>query len=373
MRTFTGWRWIACTALLGACGDNFDAEPDAAPPNAGPPATAFVVAGDYMGTGVASVIALPGRTVTRNVVAGVASGDPVVRHQDGRIYVVNRFGSDNVTVLDAGDYGLIEQISTGAGSNPQDVAARGNTLYVAALNAPGILVLDLERPADGVVQTIDLSALDASDGIPDCNSVYLVEDTLYATCGLLDNFAAVAPGKVAVIDATTNTFTSAVDLETRNPLGFLHAAPADSALAGDLLIATVELGQLTTGCIERIETGDPVSAGCLIENELLGGYASDIAAGPGDTLYLTVLRGYDGSLPDAVLTSYDLATSTLRATPISPPGQRIFDLAWCPGDVVLGADAESGGIRAYAADGTELTTEVLDVGLPPVANGMVCY
>jgi YVTN family beta-propeller protein len=388
MRTRTGWPWMACIALLGACGDNFGSPPDAAlppdaelpgpdagppAPDAGTPATAFVVAGDYMGTGVASTIALPERTVTENVVAGVASGDPVVRYQDGRIYITNRFGSDNVTVLDADDYSLIAQISTGAGSNPQDVAARGNTLYVAALNAPGILVLDLERPGDGVIQTIDLSALDANDGIPDCGSVYLVEDTLYATCGLLQSFAAVVPGKVAMVDATSNTFTGSVDLETRNPVSLLHAAPAGSALAGDLLVATVVFGELTTGCIERIRTGDTPGAGCLIQNQVLGGYASDIAAGADDTLYIGLIRGYDGSLPDAVMTSYDLGSNTLRPAPLSPAGQRIFDVAWCPGDILLGADAESGGIRVYAADGSELTTAVLDVGLPPVANGMVCY
>ncbi len=381
MRIRTGWRWIACAGLLGACGDNLGSRPDAGlppdagppPADAGPPATGFVVAGDYMGTGVASTIALPEVAVTRNVVAGVASGDPVVRHQDGRIFIINRFGSDNVTVLDADTHDLIAQISTGAGSNPQDVAARGSTLYVAALNAPGILVLDLERPGDGVIQTIDLSALDQSDGIPDCGSVYLVEDRLYATCGILQSFAAVAPGKVAIVDAVSNTFIQSVDLETRNPVGFLHPAPAGSALAGDLLAATVEFGQLTTGCIEHIRTGQEPGASCLIENQLLGGYASDIAAGPDDTLYIALIRGYEGALPDAVMTSYDLGSNALRPAPISPAGQRIFDLAWCPGDVLLAADAERGGIRVYAAGGSELTAAALDVGLPPVVNGTVCY
>ncbi|HWN70423.1 MAG TPA: hypothetical protein VNM90_22440 [Haliangium sp.] len=322
---------------------------------------------------MASTIALPEVAVTRNVVAGVASGDPVVRHQDGRIFIINRFGSDNVTVLDADTHDLIAQISAGAGSNPQDVAARGSTLYVAALNAPGILVLDLERPGDGVIQTIDLSALDQSDGIPDCGSVYLVEDRLYATCGVLQSFAAVAPGKVAIVDAVSNTFIQSVDLETRNPVGFLHPAPAGSALAGDLLAATVEFGQLTTGCIEHIRTGQEPGASCLIENQLLGGYASDIAAGPDDTLYIALIRGYEGALPDAVMTSYDLGSNALRPAPISPAGQRIFDLAWCPGDVLLAADAERGGIRVYAAGGSELTAAALDVGLPPVVNGTVCY
>ncbi len=372
MRAVTGWMLASCAAVLGACGDNLGAPgPDAGVP--GPGATAFVVAGDYMGTGIASTIALPARTVAQNVIAGVASGDPVVRHHDGRIYIINRFGADNVTVLDAESHALIEQISTGAGSNPQDVAVRGSTLYVAALNAPGILVLDVTRPDDGVIQTIDLSALDPVDGLPDCSSVYLVEDTLYATCGLLQNFSPVGPGKVAIIDAAARTFTSSIDLETANPVGFLQPAPAGSALAGDLLVATVDYSALTTGCIEHIRTGDAPSAGCLVQNQDLGGYANDIAAGAGDTLYIAILRGYGAGGPDAVLTSYDLGTSQLRQTSISLAGQRVFDVAWCPGDLLLGADAERGGIRVYAADGSELTDDVLDIGLPPVSNGTACY
>lgn len=382
MRACNGWILATC-AVLGACGDNLGAPPDAsvpAAPDAGEPApdagvsaTAFVVAGDYMGTGIASTIALPAGTVAQNVAAGVASGDPAVRHHGDRIYIINRFGADNVTVLDAGSFELIAQISTGAGSNPQDVAARGSTLYVAALNAPGILVLDVERPGDGVIQTIDLSALDPADGLPDCGSIYLVEDTLYATCGLLQNFAPVGPGKVAIIDAASGTLTGSIDLETSNPVGFLQPAPAGSALAGDLLVATVDFGALTTGCIERIRTGDAPEAGCLVENQALGGYASDLAAGADDTLYLAIIRGYGAGGPDAVMTSYDLGASQLRPAPISPAEQRIFDVAWCPGDLLLAADAERGGVRVYAADGSELTDDALDVGLPPVSNGTVCF
>jgi hypothetical protein len=373
MRIRTPWPWMACAALIGACGDNIGITPDAGPA-ARPPATAFVVAGDYMGTGIASTIALPDGAVSRNVVAGVAGGDPVVRYQDGRIYIINRFGSDNVTVLDADSHDLIAQISTGSGSNPQDVAALGDTLYVVALNAPGILVFDLARPEAGVVATIDLSSLDESDGMPDCNSIYLVENVLYATCGVLANFTPVQPGKVAIVDTRFNVLSDSLWLETRNPVGFLHPAPADSRIAGDLLVATVEFSQLTSGCIEHIRTrGTAPRAACLIDNQLLGGYASDIAAGTGETLYLAVLASYQGGTPNSVMTSYDMGTGELRPSPLSPASQSIFDLEWCPGDVLLAADATSGGIRVYTSDGDELTTSALDVGLPPVANGMVCY
>jgi hypothetical protein len=378
MRIRTPWPWMACAALLGACGDNLGLVPDAAlpAPDGGTPATAFVVAGDFMGTGVASTIALPDRAVTRNVADGVADGDPVVRHQEGRIYIVNRFGSDNVTVLDADSHELIAQISTGEGSNPQDVAALGDTLYVVALNTPEILILDLARPEAGVVATIDLSSLDENDGMPDCNSIYRVENFLYVSCGVLQSFMPVMPGKVAIIDTSINDLNTVLSLETRNPVGFLQRAPAGSSIAGDLLVATVEFSQLTIGCIERIHTSGPMlgTSSCLISNELLGGYATDVEPGLGETLYIAALTSYEGGgAPNSAMTSYDLGTGELRPSPLSPASQSIFDLAWCPGDVLLAADAESGGIRVYESDGTELTAAPLDVGLPPVTNGMVCY
>ena len=45
------------------------------------------------------------------------------RWHDGLLYVVNRFGQDNVQVLNpAQGFATVQQFSTGAGSNPHDIA-----------------------------------------------------------------------------------------------------------------------------------------------------------------------------------------------------------------------------------------------------------
>lgn len=385
-------RLCACAfalAALGACGDNLSpalpdaAAPDAAVPDAALPdgspgtpdagvvARGFAVAGDFMGTGVATSIAPADLSVSQNVAAGIASGDPVVRYHDGRLLIVNRFGADNVTVIDADDYSLIAQISTGAGSNPQDVAVKGDTLYVAALSASGVLVLDLAQPSEGVQETIDLASLD-DDGVPDCHSLQLVGDELYVSCGRLENFAPTGPGAIAVIDTTSNSVVDDFDLTTENPVGFLQAAPAGSALAGDLLVATVDFGDLASGCVERIATAEPRAATCLIGNQELGGYAIDFAVGDDDELYLAVVSGFDGGV-QAALTSYDLVADSLRDEPLSPAEQSIVDIAWCPDGLLLSADASAGGLRIYDSAGGERTNAALDIGLPPVNNGLVCY
>lgn len=367
--------------LMGAaCGDDSPGDgvrADASVPggpDAGPGSTAFIVSGDFMGTGIASTIDVPSLRVTQNVIAGVASDDPTVRHIDGKHYIINRFNHDNIVIIDAASRALLGQISTGPGSNPQDVAVQGARIYVAALAAPGVLVLDADDPAAGVIETIDLSALDPGDGVPDCKSVYLAGDTLFVACAILSNFDPSGPGKVAVIDTSDNSVVDVLELSTLNPVGRLHPTSATGPLGGDLLVATVVFGgELTTGCVERIGvTPAPEAKGCLIDNAALGGYATGYTYGADDVLYLSVTRGYDAGGAIAEVRTYDAVAERLSDTAITSAGQRVFDLAQCPTGEWVFADA-SGGIRVYAASGDELTGDLLDVGLPPVEGGLVCF
>ncbi len=340
--------------------------------------TGFAVGTDYSTAGVASRLTLPDMDIEQGVIAGVASTDPVVRYFGGRIYIVNRYGADNVTVIDAETMTLVTQISTGAGTNPQDVAVVGSRLYVAALASPGLLVLDVDAPGDGVVATIDLAMVDPLDGLPNCNSLYLVGQTLYVTCGILDDndpwLTPRGPGRLIAVDTETDNVLHSFYLSGSNPVGFIRAAPADGALAGDLLVTMIpNYGDLTQGCVERIATqGLPASKGCLIDNAELGGYASGIAFA-GDTIWLAVTEGWDSEDYKALgkVCSYDAASGILGAC-VTTSEQRPFDVASCPTGELLVADA-AGGLRVYSSAGEELTSELIDVGLPPVERGLICY
>lgn len=380
------WAPVLFSAFLGAglavgataCSDDGgNDQPDAAPADAAPnvdapvvPGTGFLVAGDFVATGVASTISIPGLEVTPNISAGLASSDPVVRKYGDTLYIINRFGHDNITLVDANSFTLIDQISTGAGTNPQDVAVVGDKMYVAAFNSPGVVTIDSE----GTLDSIDLSALDAMDGIPDCNSLYLVDTMLVVTCELLFNFNPAGPGRVAVIDTANDTLVTDFALETANPIGLIRATPTDSALGGDLLVGTVEFNAgLTTGCIERISVSPAIeSDGCMIQNSELGGYVTGMDYGLDDQLYIGVTRAFDAEGPVAEVLAYDAAGGVLDNVAVSDPNERAFDVAVCPGGQLLFADSY-GGIRVYNADGSQLTTELLDIGLPPIGSGMVCY
>src|SRR5690606_20382141 len=114
--------------------------------------------------------------------------------------------------------------------------------------------------------------------------------------------------------------------------------------------------------------------GCLLDLEELGGIPwSHVVSG--NSLYIAVVSGFAEGSAVGALREYDLTSNTLLPDSITPVDQSPFELALCPtGELVLG-DAK-GGFRVYGADGEELTTGLLDLGLPPTAavnRTAVCY
>ncbi len=381
-------RLFACSslvlALMTACGDDTvdsGAGDDRADAGTDPgddtgdggvmaeSATIFALGRDGS-AGIASTISVPALEVTRDVVSGVASSDAVVRKDGSRLYVINRFSFNNVTVLDAADYSLIAQFSTGNDSNPQDLAVVGDSLYIAAFGASSLLIVDAGNLAAGVAAEVDLSALDP-DGKPNCNSVLAVDDRVYVACGLLDeNFAPRGNGKIAVIDTNTNELVETLELSTPNPFGSLMLVDDASTLSPTILIPTVtDFSNPMTGCIEKITAGPtPKADGCLVDNATLGGFVGGMES-IGERLWLVVTY-YGDSGPVGSLHTYDLATGTYSAS-LSPDSQILQGLARCPTGEVVVADT-AGGLRVYEDDGTEMTSAPLDLGLPP-AGSMVCY
>lgn len=372
---------------LAACGDNHRFAPDAGSPvdaatdtPAAPVRSrAVVVVGDFMpgDLGVLSTIDPATREVHRDVgPTGAVGNDPVLRHIGKELLIVNR-GDNNVTILDDDTLALKEQIGTGAGSFAQDVAVAGDKLYVAATGSKGVIVL---TRGSTETRVIDLSG-DDPDGLPDCNSVYVVGTQLYVACGLLTNFKATGPGKVYLVDTTTDTPQAGltVTLTHNNPLGWFERFPAGSPRAGDLMIPTVEDFKTAPGCVERVAVGaTPASGGCVVDNPALGGYAvrtDGEADGDGQIVWTAVAFPKDFSRGE--LRAFDMSQGALWAGPLNPDTEQVTDVAHCPSGQVVVFDSTFGapGLRVY--EGTaEKTTAALVIGnamqgLPQ--HGLVCY
>ncbi len=368
--------------VLTGCGDKHGTAPDAAPPVDAPsgPPRAVVVAG---GPGHPGVLATLDPTsdpatlaVVMNAEPAMAIGeDPILRHFSGELFIVNR-SDGNVTILNDQTLTFEEQLATGAGTNPRDVAVTGQKLYVATFGGKGLVMLTRGQAA---VTTIDLSQ-DDPDGKPNCNSVYLAGSNLYVSCGLLDdtnNFVPRGPGKVYIVDTATNAIKTTLTLSTKNPIGVFEQIPTGAQHnPGDLLIPTVGVAD-GSGCVERITTGaTPAPAGCMMTNTDLMGYASriafqiDVSEGLGITWIATATTP-----PKAELHAYDIPSSALWPGPLNATGETISDLAVCPHGEVVIADTttDASGLRVYN-NAAELTKAVLPIGLPPSSpHGIVCY
>ena len=364
---------------LAACGGGTKANPDAAISQDADTShsVAIVVAGDFtMGhPGVLSKLDLKTMTVTKNAApAGAVGDDPVIRKAGNLLYIVNRSDGNNVTILDATTLALVEQLGTGAGSNPQDVAVVGDELFVPVFGGTGLVVL---HRGTNTIDTIALGAADDPDGHPDCNSVYAINTSLFVSCELLDaTFTPRGNGKIYVVDAATKTVTKTITLMNKNPLGMFERAPGNSAIAGDLVVPTVDFND-GSGCIEHISTdASAVSKGCLVTNTQLAGYAARVDfATLTDGTVMMMMAVAAADFMHANLQGYDVGAAMLWTSPLSPATEKIVDAVACPnGDLVVSdTTMAANGLRVYA-NMTETTTAPLPIGLSPQsAHGLVCY
>ncbi len=357
--------------LATACGDdNKNLTPDAAVVVDGPVvdgpmqnSTALVVAGDFNMTGTLARINTATKVVEKNLAPGAVDQDPQTRLIAGELFIINR-GKNNLTVLDAKTLAVKLQISTGAGSNPQDAAVAGNKIYLPALGGKGVVVV-----TRGMTTTteINLSALD-TDGKPDCVSAIVVGTKLFVACGGLQNFMPTI-GKIVVIDTATDLQLATFDLPHLNPFGQMVQSPAGSTFAGDVLVSTSpDFTDQTKGCVARFSaTAAMPTASCAITNAELGANPSQMAiSADGKSLFLTP-QAFGGAAP---LRRFDLSTGMLAPASLSGAGQIIADVAACPDGRIIAADqkAAASGIRIFSLTGEE-TTAPLDVGIRPLGGG----
>jgi len=368
-------------ALLVACGDNgkIAGQPDSGPSIDAAPAQprAIVVAGDFVTpgfSGVMSKLEISTLQMTQNVApAGSIGNDPVLRLLGDELYVVNRAAGNNVTIFNPRTLEVLEQLSTGANSNPQDVAVFGNTLFLPALGSKGVVVV---TRGSTTIEEIDLSNLDP-DGNPDCNAIHRVGNDIYVACGLLDPanfFTARGPGKIVIIDAPAKTRKATLTLSQPNPFGGFTELPNN----GGLVIPTFDYTAPATRCLEQIKVGPtPFAMGCMIQHSTLGGYIARATTQKfaGSNMLWMIVNNGDFNAEKARLWGYDLDTSTLWDAPLTPETQVLTDMAPCPNGQVVVADKTiaANGLRVYEG-GVEKTTDVMPIGLRPQSSpAIACY
>lgn len=313
----------------------------------------LVVATEQYGSG-GGITVIDLETLQPRVNVALTHDDVTVRWYGGHIWVINRYGADNIMILDGDDYHLVRQLSirpaADAQCNAQDIVFLSTCrLIVSCYEHPKLLIVDPSAPTgDHIVGTIDMSHLADEDGIPELSRMARIEDELYVAVQRMDrkgNWMPVFPSYIGVVDIDSERPVQPIELETQNPSGPL-VRWGDSR---KLVTSTAGAWDGRGGGIEVIDTESGVSS-LAVRTEDLGGMVSTFtldATGCGhavvslpDTWHTGVksfcLEGstVEACLPTLSRTITDIAPSDdgrlfVTDTSNDPPGVWVYDATTC--------------------------------------------
>jgi hypothetical protein len=333
---------------------------------------AFVLTADPRnGVGSYSTVDLSTRNVTKDIRRGGVSSDAVARAFGGKIYVVNRLNADNIQIIDPAQGFTTPanaQVSTGNGTNPQDIAfVSGTRAYVSRLEKTARLLI-LNPTTLATLGELDLSArIKASDhdGSPEPTYMLVLNGLLYVTLQHLDNFVPVAPGEIVVIDPSSDRVVTVITLPFTNPLSPLHFSPT---LKRILVSCVGNFGVNDGGIVAIDPSTNTVDANLRITEDALGGDITDFEI-VSSTKGVAVIS--DASFRNAVMT-FNPSTGQRIGTLIAPASTFIPHLVLNSRNelymAVRDLNTPTPGVRVFdAVTDRDLVPGTLNVGqLPPI-------
>ncbi len=316
---------------------------------------------------------------TNTVQTGTANlySDAVARSFNGKIYVIERWGGDNILIFDKDDLDTpLTQFTVGAGSNPHDILVLSETkAYVTRYGSAELLIVNPSDPEEQT-KTIDLSAFADEDGLPEMDLMVYTNGKVFVSLQRLYNFSPSGLSQVVVIDPTTDTVfdvdpdtsgVQAIALSLTNPNDMKYVKEAGKILVSEAASAysTVD------GGLEFINPVTFEAEGILITEEQLGG---NLGGGFGAFDMVDASEGY-AIVAGADWTTNVWTTNVVRfdltsGTVTSVANGTGFDHSdvLVLGDELILADRNytNPGIRVFdVSDDSEITESPVSTGLPP--------
>lgn len=204
--------------------------------------------------------------------------DAAAVYGNGKVYVINRKGMDNIQVLNP-DRGYVteKEYSTGTGTNPHYIAiAENNKAYISLYDKDYLLIVDPENGAQ--TGRISLADYSDSDGTPEMSGMVIHEDRLYVAVQRLQRDApsGIYPptdsSGLVEIDMDTDKIVAEHRLDSTNPFGALQKM--DLWGEPQLLVALpAGLGANadTKGGIEAFDPATKTSRGEFLYSEKVAG------------------------------------------------------------------------------------------------------
>lgn len=328
----------------------------------------FVITTDFS-TGSTAFLAANAAEAEVNLL-GIHS-DAVGHYHDGRVYIVNRLGQDNILVLDAMDLRTpLTQFSVGNGANPHDIEiVAPDKAYVTRYDAASLLIVNPQNGAE--LGEIDLSAFADADGLPEVSQIVRVGDRLYLSCQRLDRNGGWGPVDVSyliVVDLATDTLIDVdPDAEGVQGIALSIANPNSMAVVGEQIAVgvVVNFGDRAGG-VEIVDTATSRSLGLAVSEEDLGGDITSMVLVDQNRGYAVVA---DENFANSVR-PFELSSSAVGAPLENISGGFIPSLA-VDGDRLIVADRgsfsdpASAGLKFYDAATGAFLSGPIDTGLPP--------
>lgn len=328
----------------------------------------FVLTSDFTSGALARVT--PATWAVNDVVNTIHS-DARARVVRETLYVVNRFGADNVQMVNPANNATIRQFSTGNGSNPSDIAVLSSRCaYVSRYESTDLWVVD---PATGAhTGTVSLAALADADGVPEMDRITVYGHYAFVSLQRVDRNAGFQPTDTALVAVVDTRADTLVDCDTATPgvqaIRLPRTNPATDFVrepSGMLLIGCVgRYGQLD-GAVVRVDPVALAPASVVISEATLGGDLGDLAWHSPTRAWAVIS---DASF-NASVVRFDPAAGTLDGTLYAPGGFSVPDIGLDGAGRLWVCDNSfaAPGLRAYDAASEALLHAPLTFALPPVA------
>ena len=331
---------------------------------------AFVLSSDFS-TSYYSKMNLPSPYTHVDNIASTC-GDAVVRAREGRYYVLGRSSCNYVQVVDGNNYATLNQYSTGAGTNPQDIVVCSPIKAYVSLYETNFLTI-LNPQTGAALGTIDLSPFADADGLPEASGMARVGDRVFVALQRLDRpsgFSAANPSLVVVIDATTDQVVDAdavtpgvqgITLTGRNPFTDISLDPVRQKL----VVGEVGNFGVLDGGVEYVNPVTLQAEGFLVTENALGGDLNAVKLWTDCTGYAIV---NDASFRTK-LVRFNACTGQSLGTCLQSAGFDLSDIEidYARGQVLVAdRDFITPGVRVLQAGTcTQLTASPINFGLPP--------
>ncbi len=283
--------------------------------------------------------------------------DAIVRVSQGKFFVVNRLGQDNIQIIN-GQGRSENQFSVGRGLNPQDIAVIDeSTAYISLYRSPTLLKVQLP---DGKPKGkgVDFSSMADADGFPETTWMRRQGNQLFVVVQRLDTDHGHRPTDVSyvgVVDLATDELMGRISLTYVNPVTAVKNDSAGALYVGSA--GRLGVGSLDGG-IERLRPGT-FTTEVIVTEAQLGGDLIDFELIHADRGVAVIARGAATRLIE-----FNVKTGAVGRTWADSNGYDFQEVLW-DGLTLWAADRSPSGpsLRVFTADGIE--GEPFPLTLPP--------